>query len=165
MGEVDMPCRMKVFVFSVKVKRSTPTVWARRLTFSHNFAIYDAYIDNVLETMKQQAQSVLVGTMGKVAKLAKREFIGEREGKHLYHAEQPDMIIQEFISSMAGIPEETKKNSNVQTLNALRNEISSYLFEYVDGFRIPTHFVSKLSDTEMLVRPSDPLAVSVRVYN
>lgn len=108
---------------------------------------------------------MLVGTTGKVAKFAKREFICEREGKHLYHSEKSDLIIQEFVASTPGSVEEGKKNSRAHDLNVLRNEISSYLFEYIDGFHIPSHFVSKLSDTEMLIRQSDPLSVTVRVYN
>jgi len=108
---------------------------------------------------------VLAAPAGKVAKSPKREFIGEREGKRLYHSDKPDLIIQEFVAFAASGPEGEKKTSVTSDLQMLRNEISSYLLEYVEGFRVPTHFVGKCSDTEIFVRRYDSLPLTVRIYN
>ncbi len=105
---------------------------------------------------------MLVQTPPKVTKPAKRELIGEREGKTLYHSEKPDLIIQEFRTAPT---EETKRSSRVKDVSALRNEISSYLFGYIEGFHIPTHFVSKLSATAMVVRRLDMIPLVLRIYN
>jgi len=124
-----------------------------------------SHVDNVLETMKQQTQSPPAVAGGKVAKSAGRELICEREGKFLFHSDKPDLNIQEFASPPSGLPNEEKKSPPTAAMHFLRNEISSYLFEYIEGFRIPTHFVSKSSSHEMLVRATEILPLSVRIYN
>lgn len=155
-------CSMKVFDFPTKVKRGTPGV---AIDFQPYFRYISPHVDNVLETMKHQTQSVLATAAGKIAKSAKRDLVCEREGKYLYHSEKPDLIVQEFVTTAAGNPEVVKKNASIVDLSILRNEISSYLFEYIEGFRIPTHFVSRCSDTEMFIRRCDFLPLSVRIYN
>lgn len=112
--------------------------------------------------MRQQVQSLLENSAAKVARTAKGEIICERNGKHLYHSEKPDLAIQEFASN--GI-EEGKKRSRSRELDGLRNEISAYLFEYLEGFHIPTHFVSVVSETRMLVRRMETIPLVVKMYN
>ncbi|HEV8538763.1 MAG TPA: phosphoribosylaminoimidazolesuccinocarboxamide synthase [Bacteroidota bacterium] len=102
---------------------------------------------------------MVVDSDDKVTTSQKRERIGEREGKTLYHSERPDLIIQEFMEDTPGT------NGRQGEISALRNEISSYLFEYIEGFRIPTHFVSKHSTTAMVVKRIEMIPLTVRVYN
>jgi phosphoribosylaminoimidazole-succinocarboxamide synthase len=59
--------------------------------------------------------------------------------------------------------EEGKENQ--PKLCALRNTISSYLFEYLHGFHIPTHFISKLSETEMSIKNAEAIALIFKIYN
>lgn len=110
--------------------------------------------------MKHDSQPALVEAPPKTTKTIKREFISEREGKTLYHSGKPDLLIQEFKTA-----EETKRSTRVKDVSALRNEISSYLFSYIEGFHIPTHFVSKLSSTAMVVRRLEMIPLVLRVYN
>jgi phosphoribosylaminoimidazole-succinocarboxamide synthase len=112
--------------------------------------------------MRQPVQSVSEEPGGKVLQTVKGGLIGERHGKYLFHSERPGLIIQEF-GGAAG--ENGKKNSRPHDLSTLRNEISSYLFEYLEGFHIPTHFVGLLSPTQMLVRSIEPIPMAVRIYN
>ena len=112
--------------------------------------------------MKQDTQPLLIQTPPKVAKPAKREIMSEQEGKTLYHSAKPDLIIQEFRT----VPgEEGKRSARVKDVSALRNEISCYLFGYIEGFQIPTHFVSKFSATAMVVRRLEMIPLVVRIYN
>jgi phosphoribosylaminoimidazole-succinocarboxamide synthase len=85
-----------------------------------------------------------------------RELMRDDGGKRIFRGDSPEYLIQEF--SQNG-PAETTGDGQI------RNEISSYLFEYLGGFHIPSHFVDKLSPTEMLVRKSDLLPVTVCVWN
>lgn len=62
-------------------------------------------------------------------------------------------------------PETEEEKGNQQKLAALRNTISSYLFEYLHGFHLPTHFVSKISEIEMSVKKSAPISLGFRIYN
>jgi len=112
--------------------------------------------------MKQTVQTLLEDSAAKVARTAKGELICERNGKQLYHSEKPDLAIQEFSTN--GI-DEGKKRSKSRELDGLRNEISAYLFEYLESFHIPTHFVSVLTETRMLVRRIETIPLVVRMYN
>lgn len=113
--------------------------------------------------MRTQTPSLLaVEEAGKIAKSGKRELAGRLRGRLLYNTDAPDVQIQEFIHSETRLGAK-KRSSGSQA--ALRNEISAYLFEYIEGFHIPTHFVGKVSDTEMLVRKTEPIPLSVSVLN
>jgi len=112
--------------------------------------------------MKQPMQSLLEASTEEPARSAKGKLISERHGKLLYQSDKPDLSIQEFSTN--GL-EEGKKRSRSRDVNALRNEISCYLFEYLEGFRIPTHFVDGLSETEMLVRRMETIHLMIKIYN
>jgi phosphoribosylaminoimidazole-succinocarboxamide synthase len=62
------------------------------------------------------------------------------------------------------VTEPTKKSQN-STIATLANEISTYLFKYLAGFRIPTHMVEKASGSEMLVKQLTMIPLQVRVHN
>jgi phosphoribosylaminoimidazole-succinocarboxamide synthase len=109
--------------------------------------------------MKNDARPSLVETPAKLTRASKGQLIGESEGKAIYHSRRPDLVIQEFTS------EGGKKSSRGNDLSALRNEISSYLFGYIEGFHIPTHFVSKFSATSMVVKRTDNIPMTMRIYN
>ena len=109
--------------------------------------------------------------------------------KNLFDADQSGMLIQQFKDTIQSRPnpdgadrrqvnsqhvkvqsprmagtEPTKKVQN-STIATLANEISSYLFKYLAGFRIPTHFVEKVSGSEMLVKQLTMIPLQVRVHN
>ena len=118
--------------------------------------------------MKPQTQSLLAEERaGKIAKSGKRELIGERHSKLLYRTETPDVLIQEFTGDapIQSPLQSRRRRSRTKELNALRNEISSYLFEYIEGFHIPTHFIGKVSDVQMLVRKVEPIPLVLKVHN
>jgi phosphoribosylaminoimidazole-succinocarboxamide synthase len=112
--------------------------------------------------MKHRIQSLLDDNTTRIEQSTKREIICERQGKLLYQSDKPDLLIQEFTSS--GIGESQELNST-RTLDILRNNISAYLFEYLEGFHIPTHFVAGNSDVEMLIKKTEILPISLKVYN
>jgi phosphoribosylaminoimidazole-succinocarboxamide synthase len=108
--------------------------------------------------------------------------------KNLFEAEQAGMLIQQFKDTnqsrrSTDEPEprpssgqhnkpasakmtntEPRKVQNI-TVATLANEISSYLFKYLAGFRIPTHFMDKVSSSEMLVKQLAMIPLEVRVHN
>lgn len=112
--------------------------------------------------MRQHSPAVIDGPMPKSTRSVRHELLYEGREKNLYHSDQPDLIIQEFKQIS---PADGKKNNGSKGLSSLRNQISSYLFKYIEGFRIPTHFVSRLSDTEMLVRRLDIIPLTMKIYN
>jgi len=72
----------------------------------------------------------------------------------------PDFLIMEFKGGTDG-----RKKSSAKSPSTLRNEISSYLFEYLEGFQVDTHFVKKLSDVEMMVKRLRMYPIVVKVFN
>ena len=132
------------------------------LTLTHNFVIYHSNLDTFFNFMKHQTQTLIDDSLITPEQSLKREIIYERQGKHLYQSDKPDLLIQEFFSS-----EITDNPINVptRTLDALRNNISSYLFEYLDGFHIPTHFAGKINDVEMMIKRTDIIPITLKIYN
>ncbi|MBI4810329.1 MAG: hypothetical protein HY800_02580 [Ignavibacteriales bacterium] len=112
--------------------------------------------------MKSQNHSPLIDPMLKGEKSENQEHIIHRQGKYLYKAEKSDLLIQEFKSDE---PVDIESKQKIKSLDVLRNEISSYLFEYLEGFHIPTHFVMKYSDTKMIVKRTDSIPISVKIFN
>lgn len=112
--------------------------------------------------MKHHTPSPPIKSSTKSTSSYVREVIGERTGKILYNSEKPEFIIQEFKTN--GL-DEGKTRQNSKQLSTLRNEMSCYLFEYLEGFHIPTHYVKRLTDTEMMVKKIDIIPLHVKIYN
>jgi len=112
--------------------------------------------------MKQQTVPFPVETTAHSGQSAKNQPIIEGKQKNYYSTEQQGLIIQRF--KMEGA-EESKKRSRKVSLAGLKNNISAYLFEYLDGYHIPTHFIRKMSETDSLVRKLEMIPLVIRVYN
>lgn len=93
--------------------------------------------------------------------------------KNLFEAEQAGMLIQQFKDPARRGSEESEPRQNsthpaksqINTIATLSNEISSYLFKYLAGFRIPTHFMERVSSSGMLVRQLTMIPLKVCVLN
>jgi phosphoribosylaminoimidazole-succinocarboxamide synthase len=112
--------------------------------------------------MRAQAQSLLEESRESIAEPVRKEIFLEEPHRSLYRTNRRDFLIQEFLN-----PADTdgKKKGKTRDQAVLRNEISSYLFEYLKGFHVPTHYQASRSGTEMLVKMADPIPVIVRVIN
>jgi phosphoribosylaminoimidazole-succinocarboxamide synthase len=86
----------------------------------------------------------------------------KKSGKTYYQTDTTDFIIQDFNSSSSPV---VKKLSKKNGLDVLRNTISCYLFEYLEEFRIATHFAKKHSGAEMLVRTTEAIPLIFKVFN
>lgn len=58
-----------------------------------------------------------------------------------------------------------EEKENFEKICILRNTISSYLFEYLHGFHIPTYFISKRSGTEMSVKKTERIPLLFKIFN
>ncbi|MBI5216841.1 MAG: hypothetical protein HY960_13900 [Ignavibacteriae bacterium] len=111
--------------------------------------------------MKHQSQSSPDANQS-IAQEGKRELFLEGHETNFYHTPDAEYLIQEFISNGQTNGKRTTKK---KVMSALRSSISGYLFEHLDGFHIPTHYVKRLSETEIMVRKLDMIPIHVRVYN
>jgi phosphoribosylaminoimidazole-succinocarboxamide synthase len=95
-------------------------------------------------------------------RVEKRELFYQGRAKRLYATDRPDFIVQEF-SDHSTSPD--GKKASIEDKCTLNNQISSYLFEYLEGYHIPTHFVQQLSISEMLVKRLEIIPFDVVVRN
>jgi phosphoribosylaminoimidazole-succinocarboxamide synthase len=89
-----------------------------------------------------------------------------REGKAkiLYGTTQPDaFVIQHFKDDATAF--NALKKGTIKEKGVLNNAISSWIFTHLEKQGIPTHFVEKLSDRDMLVRKVDIVPVEMVIRN
>ncbi len=87
----------------------------------------------------------------------------EGKAKKLYLTEDPHLIIQEFKDDLTAF--NGTKRGRFEGKGAVCNAISIYLFEYLENYHVPTHFVRRVSDTEMLVKRLEMIPIEVVVRN
>lgn len=93
----------------------------------------------------------------------KQNLIYEGKAKKIYSTERPDVFLQEFKDDATAF--NGLKKDKIPHKGELNNQISSRIFEYLKENNIPTHFIKKVSDNEMLVNKVDIIKVEVVCRN
>jgi len=93
----------------------------------------------------------------------KKAPIREGKAKILYETAHPDHIIQYFKDDATAF--NALKKGTIKDKGVLNNSMSSWIFQYLQKQGIPTHFVQKLSDREMVVRKVEIIPVEMVVRN
>jgi phosphoribosylaminoimidazole-succinocarboxamide synthase len=90
------------------------------------------------------------------------EKLYEGKAKILYATEDADLVVQYFKDDATAF--NAQKRGTILEKGAVNNQISSALFQMLEGEGIPTHFVKQLSEREMLVKRLEiiPLEVTIR---
>lgn len=104
----------------------------------------------------------LVETKSESVNSWKPETVIQGRAKKFLASDRPDVLIQTFMLNGA---DDNKRRLARSTIPSLRNDISSYLFEYLEGYRVPTHYIRKISGTEMMVKRLDMIPLLVTLYN
>ena len=93
--------------------------------------------------------------------LKKSKRIHEEPGKIIYSTDESEQLIQQFSDEvLVG-----NKTVTIKGKGEINNQISSFLFKYLSGFHIPTHFIKKFGEKEMLVRNIEMIPVEVVIHN
>ncbi|MBU0759724.1 MAG: phosphoribosylaminoimidazolesuccinocarboxamide synthase [Candidatus Omnitrophica bacterium] len=95
--------------------------------------------------------------------MKKGKKIYEGKAKILYETDNPDLVMQEFKDDATAF--DATKRGTIKEKGVVNNEISCALFQLLESKGIPTHFVKKLSDREMLVKKLDVILVEVTMRN
>ncbi|MBI5287105.1 MAG: phosphoribosylaminoimidazolesuccinocarboxamide synthase, partial [Deltaproteobacteria bacterium] len=95
--------------------------------------------------------------------MEKREKLYEGKAKILYATDDLNLIIQYFKDEATAF--NAQKKGIIENKGILNNAISSRLFEYLEGNGIPTHFVERPSEREMLTKRLEIIPVEVVVRN
>ncbi|MBI3755726.1 MAG: phosphoribosylaminoimidazolesuccinocarboxamide synthase [Deltaproteobacteria bacterium] len=91
------------------------------------------------------------------------EKLYEGKAKVLYATDNPDLLIQYFKDEATAF--DGKKKGIIQEKGILNNKISSRIFQYLEDKGIPTHFVERPSDREMVVKRLEIIPIEVVVRN
>jgi phosphoribosylaminoimidazole-succinocarboxamide synthase len=92
-----------------------------------------------------------------------KKLIYEGKAKKIYSTDKPDVYLQEFKDDATAF--NGLKKDKIAHKGELNNQISSRIFEHLKENGIPTHFIEKISDTEMLVKKVDIIKVEVVCRN
>lgn len=112
--------------------------------------------------MKAQAQSLLLEGKESGAETIRQEIFASQPGLTLYRTNKRDLLIQEFTAPAGP---NGRKKGGTRDSGVLRNLISTYLFEYLKGFHVATHFLGARPGAEMLVKSAEPVPLLVRIFN
>ena len=95
--------------------------------------------------------------------MKKGEAFYEGKAKILYATDDPDLIIQHFKDDATAF--NAQKRGTIREKGIVNNKISEVLFRLLEKDGVPTHFVERLDDREMLVRRLKIVPVEVIVRN
>ncbi len=87
----------------------------------------------------------------------------EGKAKIIYETDDPAYYIQFFKDDTSAF--NAKKLGSIASKGVFNNSISSRLLQEVDRQGVPTHFIKKLSEREMLVKKLDIILVEVVLRN
>lgn len=91
------------------------------------------------------------------------EKLYEGKAKVLYATDDPKLVVQYFKDDATAF--NAQKRGTIVEKGIMNNAISSKIFQELEKIGVPTHFVQKLSDREMLVRKLEIVPVEVVVRN
>ena len=83
--------------------------------------------------------------------------------KCIYNTDVDEQVIIEFKDVDSKFDGE--KKAKFKNKAVLKNTISHTLFEFLEGYNIPTHYNRKLNDTQMLVRKLRMIPIFVVIRN
>src|SRR5947208_2936282 len=78
------------------------------------------------------------------------ELLYEGKAKQLYATPDPDLLIQHFKDDATAF--NAKKRGTIVDKGILNNRMSEVLFRFLEEAGVPTHFVRRLSERDMLIR-------------
>src|SRR5437667_12875567 len=90
----------------------------------------------------------------------KNELIYEGKAKKLYTLKgKPGMLLQEFKDDATAF--NALKKGTIENKGVINNEITDYVFSYLEKKGIKTHLVKKISDREMLIKKLKIIPIEV----
>jgi len=95
--------------------------------------------------------------------MEKRELIYEGKAKRVYTTDNPDLVIQYFKDDATAF--NAKKRGTIVSKGILNNQMSETFFRLLEDNGVPTHFVERLNDREMLVKRLQIIPVETVVRN
>jgi phosphoribosylaminoimidazole-succinocarboxamide synthase len=87
----------------------------------------------------------------------------EGKAKKIFETAEPDQVIQYFKDDATAF--NAQKRGTIADKGVINNKVSERLFRLLEQRGIPTHFIERLSDREMLTKKVDIVPIEVVVRN
>lgn len=91
------------------------------------------------------------------------ELLYRGKAKLVFRTADPDLLIQHFTDDATAF--NARKRGTIANKGVVNNRISEVLFRLLETRGVPTHFVRRLGDRDMLVRACDIIRIEVVVRN
>ncbi len=95
--------------------------------------------------------------------MKKKKKLYEGRSKKIYTLEDSDQLIMEFKDD--ALVFEKIKSEAIKGKATINKDISLYIYSYLEGFHIPTHFIKDLGGKEMLIKKLEMIPVEVVMRN
>ena len=95
--------------------------------------------------------------------MEKRDLILDGSVKRLFSTERENLAILEFKDDF--VSDNGTKKTKIPGKGEINTGISSFLFQYLENYHVPTHFVERINLTEVLVRKLKMIPIEVVVHN
>ena len=95
--------------------------------------------------------------------MEKRKFIYEGKAKRLYETDDPDLLIQEFKDDATAF--DATKRGTIGNKGIVNNKLSEKIFLLLAKKGIPTHFVERMNDRDMLIKRVKIVPIEVTMRN
>lgn len=95
--------------------------------------------------------------------MKKGKMLYEGKAKQVFATDDPALLIQRFKDDATAF--DGTKKSTIADKGVVNNAIASHMFDLLEKQGVPTHFVEKLDDREMLIRSLEMVQVEVIMRN
>lgn len=95
--------------------------------------------------------------------MKKLKQIYEGKAKKLYETEDKDLLIQEFKDDATAF--DAAKRGTIMNKGVINNQLSAHIFTLLSKKGIPTHFIKRLNDRDMLVKKVQIIPIEVTMRN
>lgn len=95
--------------------------------------------------------------------MEKLKQIYEGKAKKLYETDDPDLLIQEFKDDATAF--DATKRGTIMGKGVVNNMLSEKIFNILSKSGIPTHFVKRLNDRDMLIKRVRIVPIEVTMRN
>ena len=90
-----------------------------------------------------------------------KELLLDAGTKKVYATNQADQVIVAYNGAPAG----KGKKKDAGDHSDLNNAISAFLFEYLESYNVPTHFIRKLDGKSFLAKRTELVPIFLSMYN
>ena len=95
-------------------------------------------------------------------KIRRGRLLFEGQSKRIFESSETDKVYLEFKNEFSG---SARKDTVAPSKPTLAAEVAAHIFDYLQSFRIPTHFVERQQSANLLVRRLDMIPIAVVVRN